>query len=138
MQRFATVSRTVRLRMLAAAGTVPVDAELRYSASDPFAVEALFDTGESQWVRWVFARDLLAGGLVGSAGEGDVSVAPAQDEGGRRVVHVQLSSPEGMAVLEAPARAVADFLAATYDLVPAGLEGEHLHIDDTVDALLDH
>ena len=28
-----------------------------------------------------------------SAGEGDVSVTPSQDEVGRRVVHVQLSSP---------------------------------------------
>ncbi len=138
MQRFATVSRSVRLRMLAAAGTIPVDAELRYAAADPFAVEALFDTGDTEWVRWVFARDLLAGGLVGSAGEGDVCVAPAQDEVGRRVVHVQLSSPEGLAVLEAPAQTLGEFLAKTYDLVPAGLEGEHMQIDDTVDALLDH
>lgn len=133
----ATVTRAVRLRILAGTGdALPLDAELRYSVADPFAVETLFDTGDSEPVRWVFARDLLSAGLVGSAGDGDVAVASARDDRGERVVHIRLSSPDGLAVLEAPAVALSAFLATTYGLVPAGTESDHLDIDAALEALL--
>ena len=38
---------------------------------DPLAVEALFDDGAPDPVRWVFARDLLAAGLDRRTGEGE-------------------------------------------------------------------
>lgn len=132
-----TVSRPVRLRMLAAAGTtLPVEAQLRYAADDPYAVEALFDTGEPHLVRWVFARELLAAGLTHPCGEGDVAVAPGVDEAGSASVRVRLSSPDGQALLEAPAGAVSGFLASTYAVVPAGQETAHLRLDDVVTSLL--
>lgn len=132
-----TVSRALRLRMLAASGTsLPVDAELRYTAADPFAVEALFDTGTGNPVRWVFARDLLATGLVGRTGDGDVAVEPAVDDDGVQVVCVRLSSPDGVAVLEAAADTVSAFLASTFAMVPLGFEGRYLRVDEAVEALL--
>ncbi|MFD7446944.1 SsgA family sporulation/cell division regulator, partial [Streptomyces sp. NPDC059909] len=49
----------------------------------------------------------------------------------RGVVCIELSSPEGHALLEAPKRAVKAFLKCTDDVVPPGTE--HLHFD--VDSL---
>ena len=57
------------------APVVPVKVDLTYSSRDPYAVQASFRTGSSS-VEWVFARDLLHGGLVGPAGSGDVRVQP--------------------------------------------------------------
>ena len=58
------------------AAPVPVKVELSYSSRDPYAVQASFRTGHDSTVDWVFARDLLADGLVDSAGTGDVRVQP--------------------------------------------------------------
>jgi hypothetical protein len=56
-----TVSYPFVLNLLGVDGTArPLDAELRYTAADPLAVEALFDNGSDDPIRWVFARDLLA------------------------------------------------------------------------------
>ena len=49
------------------APAVPVKVDLTYHSRDPYAVRASFRTGSSS-VEWVFARDLLHGGLVGPAG----------------------------------------------------------------------
>ena len=59
----------------AEASAVPVKVDLTYHSRDPYAVRASFRTGSSS-VEWVFARDLLHGGLVGPAGAGDVRVQP--------------------------------------------------------------
>ena len=104
---------------------VPVRVELRYDTRDPYAVVAAFRTGKAGWVEWVFARDLLADGLIAAAGEGDVRIRPSTDD--PEVVVVELSSPSGHAVFEASAQEFADFLDRTYDVGVPG--NEHLWVD---------
>jgi hypothetical protein len=50
-------------------------------------------------------------------------------------VQLRLSSPDGVAVLEAPTDGVLDFLARSYALVPPGREPEFLDIDELLAAL---
>ena len=116
-------------------GTVPLPVELRYLPHDPFAVRATFRTGHGMGVCWVFARDMLAAGTRTPTGEGDVRVWPAAHDGGD-TVYISLSSPDGRALLEAPARLLRDFIARTYVVVPPGTESRHLDIDATIEQLL--
>jgi hypothetical protein len=109
-------------------------ATLRYEASDPFAVEATFRAGDEA-ISWVLGRDLLSDGLNGDCGEGDVRVWPTVD-GLRRVVMLQLTSPDGCALLAADAQGLETFLARTYDAVPLGYEGDHLDVDSALAQLL--
>lgn len=126
----STVSHPLALHLLSCCDLpLPLAAELRYDATDPIAVTALFDSGEAEPVRWVFARDLLEAGLDQRSGLGDVVIWPAEDGDGRPSVRIQLSSPHGTALLEAPAEDVAAFLTATWRLVGAGDEYRHLDID---------
>lgn len=61
---------------------------------------------------WVFGRDLLAEGLAGPAGLGDVRFSPAGVG-----VAIELRSPDGRCTLTAPLDVLADFLARTVALV---------------------
>jgi hypothetical protein len=115
---------------------VPVQVELRYDTRDPYAVVAAFRTGRVGWVEWVFARDLLADGLITHSGEGDVTIRPAADD--PEVVMVELSSPSGHAVFEASAQELADFLDRTYDVVVPGNENLWVNVDDALTRLLPH
>jgi hypothetical protein len=131
------VSHHLALSLLSADGDdFPVAAELRYSARDPLAVEAVFHDPSPDPVHWVFARDLLAAGLDRRTGDGDVVVWPTQDTQARPAVHLRLRSPSGDALLEAPADAVAEFLAETARLVPPGTEYQHVDIDAALESLL--
>ena len=60
---------------------------------------------------------------------------PTKSEG-RSVVLMALSSPDGDALLEAPAAQVSAWLERTLRAVPPGTEGEQLGIDDALDQLL--
>ena len=125
------------LRLLRArGGEHPLAAELRYTTQDPLAVEALFDDGGDEPVRWVFARDLLSSGLDHRSGDGDVVVWPTHDADGTRAVHLRLRSPHGDALLEASADSIQEFLVATWRLVPPGAEHELLDVDGVLAALL--
>lgn len=133
----STVSYKLALNFLGSEGDVlPLDAELHYTAEDPLAVEALFDDGGDEPIRWVFARDLLSDGMSQPTGEGDVVVWPTTGTDGRPAVRLRLSSPHGAAVLEASADALEEFVAATWRLVPPGTEHRHMHLDGVVTALL--
>lgn len=114
---------------------LPVDCELRYDASDGLAVTAIFST-VTQTVSWTFARSLLDEGRHRPTGEGDINVRPALDEQGHAVVSVQLRSPDGTAVLRAPAADVTGFLDLTKHLVPAGGEMADVDIDSVIAGLL--
>jgi hypothetical protein len=107
------------------AGPRPVPAELEYDTRDPYAVAVVLHAGPSA-VRWLFGRDLLADGLLARCGDGDVRIGPAADPA---LVVVELSSPDGAAVLEAPAKEIAAFLDRTYDVVPAGSESDWFDFD---------
>jgi len=106
----------------------PLFARISYAAADPYAVTVLFCT-QDQSVQWVFARDLLADGLIEEAGHGDVHVWPIADDSDARSVGVELDSPDGVVELTARRRDITRFLEATYRLVPRGAESAHLDID---------
>ena len=137
LSRSSTVQATLVLELLDSDGdTTPVQAELRYDSGDPFAVRGDFCL-EDQVVRWVFARSLLRTGLYEPTGSGDVRVRPWLDAEGRAVVHIELSSPDGAAVLQARASDVATFLRRTEGLVPPGSESAHVDLDRALSQLLD-
>lgn len=117
--------------------TVPVDAALTYDPTDPYAVSAVFHTDETTSVTWTFGRDLLLAGMTEPSGEGDVVVWPWQSDE-RPVVCLALSSPSGEALLEADLQDVRRFLDASYELLPAGRESEHLDVDSVIEHLLAH
>lgn len=47
---------------------------LRYEPTDPYVVRAAFFTDTEELAEWVLGRDLLADGLRGSAGSGDIRI----------------------------------------------------------------
>ena len=129
------VSHHLVVELIGSAGPVPVDGELRYDAADPYAVTVSFSVPRGEVV-WQFGRDLLMRGVHRPAGEGDVQVSPSLNADGHAVVALELSSPNGRALVLAPARDVLDFLAHTTLAVWPGTESEHLRVDDTIAALL--
>jgi hypothetical protein len=112
----------------------PLSATLRYVADDPFAVEATFRAGPDA-ISWVLGRDLLNDGLLGESGEGDVRVWPIMEDGVRTVM-LELTSPDGRAVLSADAESLEGFLQRTYEAVPLGYEGDHLDVEAAIAQLL--
>jgi hypothetical protein len=137
LSRSSTVQAALVLELLDSDGaTSQVHAELRYDSGDPFAVRGDFCLDE-QVVRWVFARSLLRTGLYEPTGTGDVRVRPWLDDDGRAVVHIELCSPDGAAVLQARASEVATFLRRSEGLVPPGCESAHIDVDRALTQLLD-
>jgi hypothetical protein len=94
-----------------------------------------FHVGTDEPVEWIFARDLLAVGLEGPAGEGDVHVWPESDHG-RELLNIALSSPFGEAHFEAPRSSLAAFLSRTYEVIAPGDESDHIDVDAELDELL--
>ncbi|GAB2788754.1 SsgA family sporulation/cell division regulator [Streptomyces chlorus] len=130
------VEREVELRLiLSPERDVPVSARLGYRADDPYAVHLTFHIDSGQPVHWTFARELLIEGVFRPCGHGDVRVWPSKAEG-RGVVLVALRSPEGDALLEAPAAQVSSWLERTLRVVPPGSESERLGLDDGLTELL--
>jgi hypothetical protein len=135
--------RTVRvpmgLRLVVPGAAVIVDAVLRYDVVDPYAVHVTFRTGpgEEGRIEWLFARQLLGAGLAMPAGEGDVRIWPSADyaEG---PIYLELSSPSGQALFEAPRGKLVEFLFRSYELVAPGEETEFLNIDAELGLLLLH
>lgn len=115
---------------------VPVKVELRYETRDPFAIVAAFRTGRAGWVEWVFARDLLADGLLAETGDGDVRIRPAAED--PESVLIELNSPSGHAMFESCAQELADFLDRTYDVVLPGNEHCWVNVDDALTRLMPH
>jgi hypothetical protein len=131
-----TIRATAMFELIAPdAPVVPVKVELSYTSRDPYAVQASFRTGHDTTVDWVFARDLLADGLVDSAGTGDVRVQPMSDDPTR--IELELTSPSGHALFTTSAQTLSDFLQATYDAVPAASEYSWLDFDAALADLLD-
>ena len=115
-------------------GTGPpsvLESELSYLPDDPLAVTIQLGA-EAEGVCWTFARSLLGAGMFASTGEGDVVVSPGVDEDGHALTYVELSSPDGVAVLRARSAIVAGFLRQTEQLVPIGQEADHVDIDAVI------
>ncbi|MFB7499261.1 SsgA family sporulation/cell division regulator [Streptomyces sp. NPDC056161] len=121
------IEQPVEARLVAAAPRMQsFPATLRYDRRDPFAVCMTFPgpaTLEGVEVCWTFARDLLAAGLHGCEGSGDVRVRPY---GYDRTV-LEFHASEGTAIVHVRSGEIRRFLQATSDLVPLGLE--HLQLD---------
>src|SRR6201995_4742951 len=88
--------------------TEHLDGELSYDPTDPYAVTMRLEA-RSGSVTWTFARELLAVGLFEPSGDGDVQVWPCLSSTGEAVVIVELSSPDGSALLQTGSRAVQQF-----------------------------
>jgi Streptomyces sporulation and cell division protein, SsgA len=132
----ATVSAELGLSLVVADhGPVPLMASMYYSAKDPYAIRMAFHVGTDEPVEWIFARDLLAAGLEGPTGAGDVQIWPA-DEDGCEVFNIALCSPFGQAHFEAPITATADFLKRTFEVIAAGQESEFVNLDSELEELL--
>ncbi len=138
MSRIATVRTELELRLVVPGGpSLPVLADLRYSADDPWAVRVAFQTGGDGdgIVEWMFARQLLTEGISGTVGEGDIRVWPAMS-GGERVINLAMASPSGSALFEIDRDALVQFLQQTYLAVPTGTEEEVVDIDAELARLL--
>ena len=132
----ATVTQPMKLELVdATGGSTPIEAELRYDRTDPYAVTTVFMTGPSQ-VHWTFGRDLLVRGLYEPSGDGDVHVWPCLDADGHAVVIIELCSPDGEALVQAKTGELAAFVARTSQAVQPGSESEHIDIDAAISAIL--
>ncbi|MBW3639318.1 MAG: SsgA family sporulation/cell division regulator [Actinobacteria bacterium] len=131
MSRIATVRSELELRLVVPGGpSLPVLADLRYAADDPWAVRVAFQTGGEGdgIVEWMFARQLLTDGVAGAVGEGDVRVWPSMS-GGDRVISLAMASPSGSALFEIDRDALVEFLQQTYVAVPTGAEEDVVDLD---------
>ncbi len=139
-----TVRTELELRLVVPGGpSLPVLADLRYSADDPWAVRVAFQTGASNEdgsgdgiVEWMFARQLLTDGVAGTVGEGDIRVWPAVS-GGERVINLAMASPSGSALFEIDRDELIEFLQQTYLAVPTGSEGAVVDLDTELALLLE-
>ncbi|MFK4222987.1 SsgA family sporulation/cell division regulator [Streptomyces sp. NPDC019890] len=124
------VEREVELRLvLSHELSIPVPARLAYRTDDPYAVHITFHIGSDHPVSWTFSRELLVEGVFRPGGDGDVRIWPTKIDG-RGVVLMALCSPDGEALLEAPAEVVSAWLERTLRVVPPGSESEQLSLDD--------
>jgi Streptomyces sporulation and cell division protein, SsgA len=114
---------------------LPVEASATYAMSDPYAVRLDISTGPDSAVTWHFSRELLTAGVADFCGEGDVRIEPVESGAGR-MVRITLSSPDGIASLEAPLAQVTEFLTETYVLVPTGCESDFVDLDREISMLL--
>jgi len=112
-----------------------LEGELVFDPADPYAV-TMHLGARSGAVVWTFARELLADGIYQPSGNGDVQIWPCLSSSGEAVIIIELCSPDGTAVLQAPSRAVHGFVARTHDVVPQGEESVHLRLDDMIAQLL--
>lgn len=132
------IERDLELQLvLSPERSIPVPARLVYRSDDPYAVHVIFHVGSHAPVHWTFARELLVDGVFRPAGQGDVRVWPSTCRG-RQVVCLSLCSPDGYALVQAPAMAVAAWLERTLRLVPPGAEREQTDVEDDLCALLRH
>ncbi|MFB9908578.1 SsgA family sporulation/cell division regulator [Allokutzneria oryzae] len=127
--------RTTTMFNLLLAPAVTVEVELEYSTTDPYAIRMLFNPLRGKSVEWIVARELLADGLLGKAGEGDVKIWPIS--GPMDLVEIEFSTPAGLARFGADAEVLADFLNDSYLLVPSGEESLWFDFDHELTFLSD-
>lgn len=130
-----TVTQAFSLELIDPTGAVtPIEAELQYDAADPYAVTTVFMTGATR-VRWTFGRDLLASGLYEPSGDGDVHVWPCLDSDGLAVVIIELSSPDGEALVQARTGDLSSFVERMSKAVEPGTESDHVDVDAALAAI---
>ena len=131
-----TVTQQVTLELIDPTGCVtPIEAELHYDPTDPYAVTTVFMTGTTQ-VRWTFGRDLLAQGLYEPTGDGDVHVWPCLDSDGHAVVIIELCSPDGEALVQGRTADITGFVERMTRSVALGAEDALVDVDGAIAAIL--
>ncbi|MCX4426231.1 SsgA family sporulation/cell division regulator [Streptomyces mirabilis] len=127
MESLKTVTQGVAVQLVISRTYSPsMCMSLRYEPTDPYVVRATFFTDTGEPAEWVLGRDLLADGLRGSAGCGDIRIWPAVGRGDQ-AMYLVLRSPAGTALLEIPVQEdVRTFLENTESLVPRGTESGHI------------
>lgn len=113
---------------------IALDGELRYDVTDPYAVHLVIG-GPDRPTSWIFARELLVDGQLGTAGLGDIQVWPASTEEGP-VLLVELATDEVEAVLSLRLSDVRVLLDRSDELVRPGTEADHCDIDSIIAAAL--
>src|SRR5215469_12688023 len=132
----ATVSAELSLRLVVSdQRSVPLVACLYCRAQDPHPIRMAFQVGTDEPVERIFARDLLAVGIEGPAGEGDVQIWPT-DSDGHELLNIALSSPFGEAHFEARRSSTTAFLTRTYEVIAPGHEADYVDVDSELDELL--
>ncbi|WP_395297075.1 SsgA family sporulation/cell division regulator [Kitasatospora hibisci] len=133
----AAVAMDLDLRTVVCPGlSVLVRARLRYHQAEPYAVYLDSHVDREEPITWMFARELLAAGLVRRAGVGDVSVHPGVG-GEAGTVFIALGGDESTVVLRARAAEVRTFLGHTECVVPYGREREFVDLDVLLCRLLE-
>jgi hypothetical protein len=131
-------SCSVTLQLVGTGSWTEVAAFLCYDAADPYAVAICFGDGagtpDDSGVVWLLGRELLSSGLERPSGDGDVRIWPAQSA--PDVLFLHLRAPSGEALFELSRGTVAAFLRRTEAIVPVGLEGPLLGLDDELQILL--
>ncbi|MCX4790724.1 MULTISPECIES: SsgA family sporulation/cell division regulator [unclassified Streptomyces] len=129
------IEQSVQARMVASAPRMEtLPATLMYDRGDPFAVRMAFPataTLEGTDVSWEFSRELLAAGVDGAAGVGDVRIRPF---GYDRTV-LEFHAAEGIAMVHVHTAELRRFLARAQELVPAGEEHRFLDLDRSLTEL---
>lgn len=130
------IEQSVQARMVASAPRMEtLPATLQYDRRDPFAVRMAFPapaTLEGTEVFWEFSRELLAAGIDGPAGVGDVRVRPF---GYDRTV-LEFHAAEGIAMVHVRTAELRRFLERAQELVPCGEEHRFLDLDGGLTDLL--
>lgn len=129
-----TVTTSLTLAVTTDTGDGDLQAELRYDPADPLAVSLALGVEYGEPVVWTFARDLLAEGLTGPAGLGDITLEPARDLAGPEL-RITLAT-DCLATMTAPRDPIVAFLIESYAAVPSGTEMEHVDFDAELASLL--
>ncbi|MEU9382059.1 SsgA family sporulation/cell division regulator [Streptomyces sp. NPDC048279] len=130
------IDHSVNARLCKSGSSAMTDIDLRYRHDDPLAARIVFtdpSTLDGSEVTWVFARDLLADGLHGPAGEGNVRIFPF----GTEHIMIEFQEAQQTTILELAHTAVRNFLSRTYEAVMAGEEFGHLNMDSALAAFFD-
>ncbi|POX61564.1 SsgA family sporulation/cell division regulator [Streptomyces sp. Ru62] len=126
MESSRTVVRAVTAQLVVSRTySQPLCMRLRYEPADPYVVRAAFFVHSDEPVEWVLGRDLLADGLNGFAGHGDVRIWSAANRGDP-AMYIALGSRAGTALVEVPVHDVKTFLERTETVVPRGTESERI------------
>ncbi|WP_329430941.1 SsgA family sporulation/cell division regulator (plasmid) [Streptosporangium sp. NBC_01495] len=108
-------------------------AALTYSVADPYAVRLAFFKGHRETVSYTFSRDVLAAGLHGPAGMGDMTVAP-HEELPQHYLLITLRPKYGYPFeVYAEREIIADFVTQVFRQVPLG--AEHVDVDAAIAAI---
>lgn len=122
-------------RVLDVCARQAIRAQFRFDPRSPLVVSVEFLVRGGPRVLWRIGRDLLQQGLYSMSGLGDVQMWPSNLEE-RATAWLQLTSGDMAALFELPVAPLAEWLAYTYELVPAGRELAGVDWDATTADLL--